>query len=216
MPAIDTLNKVYAMAKRTNKHAQKYLAKWASRVKQGRLKYVLLGILALIVGASASALTSSMTAKKTAQPSLSQNNQPTVIQTAPTTQPTPVQSNTNHASTVSPTHSTANISCTNVVIPYGTTYQYVATLNQGQRETIPGTNGYKLECPGEPTQTFNPANQIIYIGTYVAPTLPPSSGSMSSSDLQAQEKQQELNSCIQYLQQIAPDSSAYMQCYSLY
>lgn len=113
------------------------------------------------------------------------------------------------------------------IVHYKTVYEKVSYLESGQTQSSGGVDGYTQVCPGlskkYQTYTFEPINKYVYVGT--GPT---------AAEIQAEaEKQQEIaaqqakdkadaernakiRGCIQYMNSIAPNSSAYLQCYNAY
>ncbi|MDB5176047.1 MAG: hypothetical protein JWM81_905 [Candidatus Saccharibacteria bacterium] len=103
--------------------------------------------------------------------------------------------------------------CTTVTLPYKTVYKNVTYLSVGQSNESGGIDGYTKTCTPDstgykpPDITYLGMDKTVYIG--IQETGPTARDS-------ADQRQAEVNLCIQQLQALSPNSNAYMQCLSMH
>lgn len=138
----------------------------------------------------------------------------------------PQQKQSNNKSANNSTNTGSNDYCSKTTIAYKTVYENVSWLNKGKQMATGGLNGAQYFCINSAgikrvTGTVEPLNRVVYIGTYVAPTYSsapdsdPGTPIGPTQDELAAARQQRIQSCINYVQQISPGSSAYLQCYNI-
>lgn len=104
----------------------------------------------------------------------------------------------------SATKTAANTACTNITIPYTTTYQYNDALASGQRYTTGvGINGFSIACGTEAPLTIPPSNEVVEIGTGVDAANAAQQQALQeqqAAENEAYQKQAALEKCAQQYQ----------------
>lgn len=131
----------------------------------------------------------------------------------------------------------AQVQCREETIPFKVTYKKVDWLQTGVRQKYGGFDGWRSVCPGGKVYEVQPGNRTILIGTgsthdqhdaeiakEEAEIAKREAEEAKQREIEEQQRQlraeaernAKISNCIKYLQSVAPNSSAYQQCYTMY